>query len=113
MFAFLMGLPSISPDHLYRRLLDAEPFGLFDVNSIQSWSRAHVPGAHPLDPSAFMENDLPRDRNALLVFYCSNPMCMKAPIAARRAKKMGYPNAKVMPAGINGWIAAKLPNEAG
>ncbi|MFL6197565.1 MAG: rhodanese-like domain-containing protein [Thermoanaerobaculia bacterium] len=33
--------------------------------------------------------------------------------AARRAKKMGYENVKVMSAGITGWLAAKLPTEGG
>jgi rhodanese-related sulfurtransferase len=49
----------------------------------------------------------------LLVFYCSNPLCRKAPTAARRARKMGYTNVHVMSAGINGWLAAKLPTESG
>jgi hypothetical protein len=40
-------------------------------------------------------------------------MCRKAPNAARRAGKMGYGNAMVMSAGISGWIATRLPTDAG
>ena len=42
----------------------------------------------------------------MAVFYCSNPMCMKAPNAARRAKALGYTNVHVMSAGIRGWLDA-------
>ena len=75
--------------------------------------KARVPGASHLDPADYKDSDLPPDKNAVLVFYCSNPMCTKAPKAARRAKGMGYSNVQVMSAGISGWLAAKLPIESG
>lgn len=112
MFALLMGLKSVSPADLHQ-LIQQRQVTVFDVNSPQSWARAHVPGATNLDPAAFTETDLPADRESNLVFYCSNPLCRKAPSAAKRAKKMGYPNSKVMSAGITGWLDAKLPTEAG
>jgi rhodanese-related sulfurtransferase len=40
-------------------------------------------------------------------------MCRKAPNAARRAKKLGYENVRVMSAGITGWLDKGLPTEAG
>lgn len=86
MLARLMGLKTISPDALYRLAQSPEPVAVIDVNSRQSWMQAHVPGARNLDPAAYAESDLPADKNAPLVFYCSNPMCMKAPNAARRPR---------------------------
>lgn len=112
MFALLMGLKTISPQDLHLRLQE-RAVTVFDVNSAQSWMKAHVPGALHLDPENYGIGDLPSDKASDLVFYCSNPMCRKAPNAARRAKKMGYGNIKVLSAGITGWIAAKLPVEAG
>lgn len=112
MFARLMGLKTVSPRKLHRMIQD-QSVTVMDVNSHQSWTRAHVPGASNLDPFTYSEADLPTDKTALLVFYCSNPLCSKAPNAARRAKKMGYGNAHVMSAGIAGWIAASLPTESG
>ncbi len=112
MFARLMGLKTISPDALHQRM-QKESLSVIDVNARGSWTAAHVPGAKHLDPAAFDDSNLPPDKAAVLVFYCSNPMCMKAPNAARRAKKLGYTNAHVMSAGINGWLAAKLPTESG
>jgi rhodanese-related sulfurtransferase len=112
MFALLMGLKSISPRALHE-MMQTQPVAVFDVNSRQSWIREHVPGAVNLDPVNYAADDLPPDKASSLVFYCSNPMCRKAPNAARRAKKMGYGNAMVMSAGISGWIAVKLPTEVG
>ena len=113
MMALLMGLKTISPDSLHQLAQGAEHVAVIDVNSRQSWVKARVPGARNLDPVDYRESDLPPDKADLLVFYCSNPMCRKAPNAARRAKKLGYTDVRVMSAGISGWLAAKLPTESG
>jgi rhodanese-related sulfurtransferase len=107
-----MGLRSISPAELLHRVQERR-VTVIDVNSLQSWEKAHVPGALRFDPVAWSERDLPADRTAEIVFYCSNPMCRKAPNAARRAKAMGYTNERVLSAGIEGWLSAHLPTEAG
>lgn len=111
MLAMLMGVKSISPAELHERLRAGGP-AVFDLNAAHSWQAARVPGAASLgvdfDPSA-----LPADRDASLVFYCSNPLCSKAPRAARRAAKLGYTDVRVMSAGITGWLAAQLPTDSG
>ena len=112
MLARLMGLKTISPDGL-QQLLQAGSVTVIDVNSPQSWSQARVPGAVNLDPTGFGAGDLPGDSGSTLVFYCSNPLCMKAPKAAKRAKAMGYTDARVMSAGISGWLSAELPTDPG
>lgn len=112
MFAQLMGLPTISPRDLERRMQN-ERIHVLDVNARSSWLSARVPSARHLDPVAFTVADLPPERDALLVFYCSGPLCRKAPNAAKRAKGMGYANATVMAAGISGWVGAGLATEAG
>jgi rhodanese-related sulfurtransferase len=112
MLALLMGLKSVSPADLHQMIQKGQ-VTVVDVNSPQSWREAHVPGALNLDPAAYEERDLPPAKESNLVFYCSNPLCTKAPNAARRAKKMGYSSVKVMSAGISGWLSAKLPTEGG
>ena len=112
MFALLMGLKTISPDRLHDLIKD-QSASVIDVNSRQSWSSARVPGARNLDPTSFSDGDLPPQKDAVLVFYCSNPLCRKAPNAAKRAKGMGYSNVRVMSAGISGWLSAGLPTESG
>lgn len=112
MFARFMGLKTISPNGRYQ-LFQNEHVTVIDVNSRHSWTEARVPRALNLDPSAYKESELPQEKDSVLVFYCSNPMCRKAPNAARRAKKMGYSHVHVMSAGISGWLGAKLPTESG
>jgi rhodanese-related sulfurtransferase len=112
MFALLMGLKTISPRDLQQLQRDNR-VAIFDVNSPQSWMAAHVPGARNLDPVAYSDSELPADKESLLVFYCSNPLCRKAPNAAKRAKSLGFGNVRVMSAGISGWVSAGLPTESG
>jgi rhodanese-related sulfurtransferase len=112
MFEWLLGFKVISPARLHQLIQDKLATAV-DVNSRQSWLEARVPGALNLDPVGYDEKSLPADKDSLLVFYCSNPLCRKAPNAARRAKQMGYHNVHVMSAGISGWLNAKLPTESG
>jgi len=111
-FAKLMGLDTISPGDLHE-LMRKETVTVLDVNARQSWLAARVPGALHLDPANFGPADLPADKDAMLVFYCSNFLCRKAPNAARRAEGLGYRNVHVMSAGISGWLSAGLPAESG
>ena len=110
MIARLMGLRTISPDAL-NRMVQERRVTVVDVNPRERWAEAHVPGALNLDPARYDERDLPADKESSLVFYCSNPLCRKAPNAARRAEQLGYRDVKVMSAGIQGWLSAKLPTE--
>lgn len=111
MLARLMGLRTLSPQRL-QELLQRGGATVFDVNARESWRSARVPGARHLDPG-FGAGDLPEASDGLLVFYCSNPLCAKAPQAARRAKKLGHANVAVLSAGIRGWMAAGMPTESG
>jgi rhodanese-related sulfurtransferase len=111
-FARLMGLPTVSPEELLR-LVHAGQARVIDVNAPGSWLAAHVPGALNLDPTTFSAAELPKDTSTPLVFYCSNPLCRKAPSAALRARRFGYGNVRVMSAGIKGWLNARLPTESG
>ena len=111
MFARLMGLKTISPAALHD-LMKQNDIAVIDVNSQQSFVKGHVPGAKHLDPANYAADELPSGKDSMLVFYCSNPLCRKAPNAARRAKGFGYTNVHVMSAGISGWVNAKLPTES-
>jgi rhodanese-related sulfurtransferase len=112
MMARLLGLATVDPATLLRRV-EAGSVSVFDVNSRASWLAAHVPGARHLDHERFSESELPEDRKRALVFYCSNPLCRKAPLVARRARKAGFSEVFVLSAGISGWLAAGLPTESG
>lgn len=104
----LMRLEPISPNKL-NEIIANNRVTVLDVNARKSWEKTRVPGALHLNPAKYDQNDLPADKESAIVFYCSNPMCRKAPNAARRAEKMGYTNVKVMSAGISGWVSAGMP----
>lgn len=110
MLARLMGLHTVSPRRLHE-WMQRERVTVVDVNAPASWATAHVPGALHLDPLSFDPAALPADKDAPVVFYCSNPLCAKAPRAARRAEALGHRRVQVMSAGISGWLRAALPVE--
>lgn len=112
MLARLMGLATLSPAEVLRQS-QAGTLVTIDVNARERWLAARVPGARHMDPTGFGAGDLPEDRSSALAFYCSGPLCRKAPNAARRAKGLGYTNVFVMSAGISGWMSAGLPTESG
>lgn len=112
MIAKLMGLSTMTPAELRRRLAEAS-VEVFDVNSTASWRAGRIPGARHLDPDRFDAADLASAPGRALVFYCANPFCTKAPRAARRARRLGITDVHVLPAGISGWQGAGFPIEAG
>jgi len=48
-------------------------FFVFDNNGQGRWKRSHVPGAKNLNPYDYAASELPPDKTATLVFYCSGP----------------------------------------
>ena len=48
-------------------------FFVFDNNSHGRWLRGHVPGARNLNAHSYRADELPADKAATLVFYCSGP----------------------------------------
>jgi rhodanese-related sulfurtransferase len=111
MIVQLTGYQLITSSAMRAALADPA-LAVFDVNSLQSWQRAHVPGARHLDPKGFGRSDLPDDQQTHLVFYCSNFFCAKAPQSARRARAMGFTRISVLATGISGWISSGAPTES-
>jgi rhodanese-related sulfurtransferase len=65
-------IPELSVADVAARL--GQPgFFVFDNNGAARWKRGHVPGAKHLNPYEFSADELPADRTATLVFYCSGP----------------------------------------
>ncbi len=46
----------------------------FDVNPPERYRQGHVPGAKNFPAKKVGAGDLPADKNATLVFYCTNSM---------------------------------------
>jgi rhodanese-related sulfurtransferase len=84
---------------------------VFDANTPDVFAKHHVPGATHVEYDQVKASDLPKDKAAAIVFYCMNEQCGASPVAAKTAAKLGWTNVYLMPAGIEGWIAARLPVE--
>jgi hypothetical protein len=65
-------IPELTVAEVAARL--GEPgFHVFDNNGRGRWKRSHVPGATQLNAYQIQATDLPTDKAATLVFYCSGP----------------------------------------
>ena len=67
-----MDIPELTVDEVEARL-GRPDFFVFDNNGEGRWKRSHVPGAKNLNPYSFEASELPADKAATLVFYCSGP----------------------------------------
>lgn len=65
-------IPELSVAEVAARL--GKPgFHVFDTNGKGRWKRSHVPGAKHLNAFRYEPSELPEDRTATLVFYCTGP----------------------------------------
>ncbi|MCE9583143.1 MAG: redoxin domain-containing protein [Planctomycetes bacterium] len=84
-----------------------------DNNGPDVYAKNHVPGAINASPKDFPESILPKDKAALVVFYCANEKCHACHVGADRAVSLGYTNVRILPIGIAGWVAGKHAVETG
>lgn len=75
---------------------------IYDVNTLELWAEGYIPGAEFFNVGNWQKL-LPKDKNALIVFYCANRLCSSSEIAAYETMKLGYTNVWQMPDGIYGW----------
>ena len=82
---------------------------ILDANGADTRTKLGViPGARLLSNHASYDVnlELPRDRAAKLVFYCSTSRCSAGPKAAQRAIDAGYTDVNVLKVGVKGWAEA-------
>lgn len=80
---------------------------LFDSRPLPRFQEGFIPTAVNLPFPAFdklAEKLLPKDKNALVVFYCAGPACNMSPGSAAKAQKLGYTNVKVYKDGMPAWL---------
>jgi rhodanese-related sulfurtransferase len=79
---------------------------IVDVNSDESFAKAHVPGAiHFGSHEKDFVSLLPKDKSALVVAYCGGPQCNAWKKAAEEACKAGYTHVQHFKEGISGWTS--------
>ncbi|MBW1751564.1 MAG: rhodanese-like domain-containing protein [Deltaproteobacteria bacterium] len=83
-------------------LIDARP-------KRAKYDKGHIPMAVSIPDTQFdkMVSKLPKDKNALLIYYCGGLKCKLSHKSARKAEKLGYTNVKVFAKGYPAWL--KVP----
>ncbi len=78
---------------------------LFDSRPLPRFQEGYIPTAVNLPYPAFdkMIDKLPKDKSALIIFYCAGTTCNMSPGSADKAKKLGYTNVKVYKDGMPAW----------
>lgn len=101
-------IPHLSPAEVHARM-QAGTIVVFDANPPDIFSKHHVPGALHVEYDQVSGTDLPADKARAIVFYCMNERYGASPVAARRARELGWTQVYLMPVGIRGWMDAGLP----
>jgi len=71
------------------------------------YDKGHIPMAVSIPDSQFekMQDLLPADKEALLIFYCGGLKCKLSHKSARKAEALGYTNVKVFAEGYPNYLA--------
>ena len=73
----------------------------------KKYDKGHLPGAISIPTTKFdrMTNQLPQEKDKLLVFYCGGLKCKLSHKGAQKAIAIGYTNVKVFSTGYPSWKA--------
>jgi rhodanese-related sulfurtransferase len=80
---------------------------LFDSRPLPRFQEGSIPTSVNLPFPAFdkmADKLLPKDKNALIIFYCAGVTCNMSPGSADKAGKLGYTNIKVYKDGMPAWL---------
>ncbi|ACR70769.1 rhodanese-like domain-containing protein [Edwardsiella ictaluri] len=97
--------PSVISMRAAEALLGKPNVYFLDANTPEIWQQGHIPGAIYINQDNWPAL-LPTDRQATLIFYCANRLCMASYDAAGTAMALGYRQVFHMVDGIFGWITS-------
>jgi rhodanese-related sulfurtransferase len=102
------GFLSVKSDDLAIELAVHTPI-LIDVRTQTEWDEGHIEGALPIEFTTFLDNlnQLPADKNANIVIYCSNGH--RSALVLGALHLLGYTEVRNLEGGIFAWEYAGLP----
>ncbi|MFH2123335.1 MAG: rhodanese-like domain-containing protein [Pseudomonadota bacterium] len=105
------GSSEIKIDELKALVDKGEGFVLVDSRPGPRYSEAHLPNAISIPVCEMQEllQNLPSNKDKLLIFYCGGPTCGMSTKSAGQAVKAGYKNVRVFLGGVPGWAKAEYP----
>ena len=80
-------------------IIDSRPY-------MTQHAKGYIPTSVSIPDSEFDARaaELPKEKDALLIFYCEGAACKLSHNSARKAEKLGYTNVVVYPGGYPDWI---------
>lgn len=105
----------ISTDQLKQFIDQNEKMVLIDARTPAEYQEAHIIGAINIPEKEFekAKQQLPAEKDALLVFYCNGVKCGKSKRVAKIVQPLGYTNILVYREGIPVWEEREFPLETG
>ncbi len=99
----------VQADFVAKHAILPKPEGVQIIDSrpaARKYDPGHIPTAMNLPDTQFdkLVDQLPKDKNTLLIFYCDGPECMLSHNSAFRAEKLGYTNIQVYAEGYPDWL---------
>jgi len=80
-------------------------FALVDSRPLPRFQQGTIPGAINVPYPSWdkVVDRLPKNKDALLVFFCQGETCQMSPLSQRKAAALGYTNIKVYHQGVPEW----------
>ena len=100
--------PSVSAEWLKKEMDKGTDMTVVDSRpKRKKYDKGHIPTAVSIPDMQFdkFKDQLPEDKNELLVFYCGGLHCKLSHKSAAKAIAMGYTNVKVFSTGYPAWKA--------
>lgn len=106
---------TISTEQLKQLIDQKEKMTLIDARTPNEYREAHISGAINIAEKEFesTKQQLPAEKDALLVFYCNGVKCGKSKKVARLVQPLGYTNILVYSEGIPVWEERDFQMETG
>ncbi len=109
--------PSVSAEWVKKQIDNKADMAIIDSRPKRTkYDKGHVATAISIPDSQFdkLTDQLPEDKNKILVFYCGGLKCPLSHKSAKKAIAIGYTNVKVFSAGYPAWkkVAAATAAQA-
>jgi rhodanese-related sulfurtransferase len=100
--------PAVSVEWVKQQIDRGSAMALVDARPKRAkYDKGHIPTAISIPDMQFddLKDQLPDDKNALVVFYCGGLHCKLSHKSAAKAIALGYTNVKVFADGYPAWVA--------
>jgi len=99
-------IQTIDREDLKAKLDRGDDFDLIMIHTHTAFEAAHIPGSSNFHPHEHPMSDLPQDKAADVVVYCTGPECVASQMAYHAMVAEGYTNVRRYAGGLTDWDEA-------